>query len=82
MDVMVPFFAYLISYPTIVRMSLYIHDSARDPTNLQPSLVVCMSDYPPCSLATPKVLQQVSTNTTKTNFVISLSMPHTSSLIK
>ena len=73
---------HIISFPTIVRMSLFIHGSARARVNLQPSLVVCMFDYPPCSLDTLKDLQKDITNTIKSNFVISLRMPHTSYLSK
>ena len=73
---------HIISFPTIVRMSLFIHGNAIAHVNFQPSLVVCMSNYPPCSQATPKALQQAITNTIKSNFVISLSVPHTSSLSK
>ena len=73
---------HIISFPTIVRMSLFNHGSARAHVNLQPSLVVCMFDYPPCSLDTLKDLQKDMTNTIKSNFVFSLGIPHTISLSK
>ena len=75
-------YTYYLFHHNFVRMSLFIHGNARAHVKFQPSLVVCMFDYPPCSLDTLKDLQKDITNTIKSNFVISLSMPHTSYLSK